>query len=185
MKLVKHSLLLGHSSKLQAIKLQKVYPSARWIDLFSCRWGTRQRVDALLFGHETVAGSPCPWAENTRNHRACSPVFTENGWNHRVFSPVFDKNMRNHRVVSLVFMKNDWEPGASRLFLKKNSWEPGVFRSFLIKTVENPGVFRIFLKGMAEPPGGVSTVFIHEGTMKPVGMRLTSKRKAKCVGVKK
>ncbi len=32
---------------------------------------------------------------------------------------------------------------------------------------------------------GVSTVFVHEGTMKSVGMRLTSKGKVKCVGVKK
>ena len=119
MKLVKHSLLPAHSSKLQAIKLQKVYPSARWIDLFSCLWSTRQSVTALLLSRQTTAGSQHPWAENTRNHRACSPVFTENGWNHRVFSPVFDKNMRNHRVFSLVFMKNDWEAGASRLFLKK------------------------------------------------------------------
>ena len=32
---------------------------------------------------------------------------------------------------------------------------------------------------------GVSTVFVHGGTMKPVGMRLTSKKKVKCVAVKK
>ena len=144
MKLVKHSLLLAHSSKLQVIKLQKVYPSARWIDLFSCRWGARQCVDALLFGHETTAGSPCPWAENIRNHRACSPVFTENGWNRRVFSPVFDKNMRNHRVVSLVFMKNDWEPGASRLFLKKIAENRGCFAHFWEKQLKTQGSFDCF-----------------------------------------
>ena len=72
-----------------------------------------------------------------------------------------------------------------RSFLRKTVENPGEFRSFLRKTVENPGEFRIFLKGMAEPPRGVSTVFVHEGTMKPVDMRLTSRKKVKCVGVKK
>ena len=60
-----------------------------------------------------------------------------------------------------------------------------MFRSFLRKTAETPGEFRSFLRKTAEIPRGVSTVFVHGGTIKPVDMRLTSRKKVKCVGVKK
>ena len=46
------------------------------------------------------------------------------------------------------------------------------------------GVSFIFDKN-SQDSRGVSTVFVHEGTMKPAGMRLTSQKKVKCVAVKK
>lgn len=46
------------------------------------------------------------------------------------------------------------------------------------------GVSFIFDKNSRDSMG-VSTVFGTERTMKPVGMRLTSKKKVKCVAVKK